>query len=480
MKQPMLCDKRTTFCASDQSDRQRQPGPKGGIDNALAPELSTSSDLTKPETLAPATKDQLVKGGSIRIRDRIRELIRVRACDLVPNRKNWRRHPKAQADALRGLLEEIGYSDALLARQLVNGSYEIIDGHLRAATTPDMMVPVLVLDVNEEEADKLLLALDPLAAMAESNAEKIADLIRTVKTDNEAVKDLFRRAAGNRIWRIVHPECLEEADISADLADELRKKWGTQTGQLWQIGAHQIICGDCTDATKVERLFQDVGSARFRMIATDPPYGVSYAAKNEFLNALDRGNRVQRPIANDHDADAAPPLFSAALKVATTHAEKGAACYATVPSGTLLPDFISAFKQSGFSFKTLLVWVKNQFVLGRSDYQYRHEHILYGWIENGAHYFIDDRSQDSVFEIDKPHVSATHPTSKPIELISRMISNSSRAGELVYDPFAGSGTSIVAAHQLGRVGFGCEIDASYVAVVLERLSILGLEPELVR
>jgi DNA modification methylase len=149
-----------------------------------------------------------------------------------------------------------------------------------------------------------------------------------------------------------------------------------------------------------------------------------------------------------------------------------------VPGGPLLPDFIAAFNQSGFSFKTSLVWVKNQFVLGRSDYQYRHEHILYGWIENGAHYFIDDRSQDSVFEVDKLHVSATHPTSKPVELLTRMISNSSRSGEIVYDPFAGGGTSIVAAHQLGRVGYGCEIDPCYLAVILERLSVLAIEPEL--
>ena len=124
--------------------------------------------------------------------------------------------------------------------------------------------------------------------------------------------------------------------------------------------------------------------------------------------------------------------------------------------------------------------MKNQFVLGRCDYQFKHENILYGWIENGPHYFIDDRCQGSVFEIDRPHVSELHPTSKPIALIARMISNSSHPGELVYDPFAGSGTSIVAAHQLGRVGYGCEIDPCYLAVILERLSLLGLEPELIQ
>ena len=122
----------------------------------------------------------------IRIQDRIRELRRVRARDLLPNPKNWRRHPKAQGDALRGLLAEIGYADALLARELPDGRLMLIDGHLRAETTPDAQVPVLVLDVSAEEADKILLTLDPLAAMAESDAERIKALLQTVRTDNQA------------------------------------------------------------------------------------------------------------------------------------------------------------------------------------------------------------------------------------------------------------------------------------------------------
>ena len=136
-------------------------------------------------------------------------------------------------------------------------------------------------------------------------------------------------------------------------------------------------------------------------------------------------------------------------------------------------------EKGGFSYRHSLVWIKQAFVLGRSDYHYRHEPILYGWIANGPHYFTDDRTQDSVFEVDRPMVSDLHPTTKPIELIARMVANSSRPGELVYDPFGGSGSTILAAHQLGRIGYGCEIDAGYVAVTLERLSILGLKPELI-
>lgn len=135
----------------------------------------------------------------LRIRDRIRELRRVRARDLIPNPKNWRRHPKAQANALRDLLEEIGFADALLARELPGGKVMLIDGHLRAETTPELEVPVLILDLDEAEADKLLLTLDPLASLAESDSERIGLLLQTVRTDSPAVEKLIRRTAGERL-----------------------------------------------------------------------------------------------------------------------------------------------------------------------------------------------------------------------------------------------------------------------------------------
>ena len=154
---------------------------------------------------------------------------------------------------------------------------------------------------------------------------------------------------------------------------------------------------------------------------------------------------------------------------------KGASCYASVPSGTALPYFIRAFNDSGFSFKHLLVWVKQHFVLGMSDYQHRHEAILYGWIENGPHYFVPDRTQSSVFEIDRPSTSSLHPTTKPIALIAEMIQNSSRPDEIIYDPFCGSGSTIIAAAQLKRIGYGCELDPGYVAVELEEVDFTWIE-----
>lgn len=134
---------------------------------------------------------------ALQIRDRIVELRRVKASDLVPNPKNWRRHPKAQANALRGVLSEIGYADALLARQLEDGRLMLVDGHLRAETTPDQEVPVLVLDVTEAEADKILLTLDPLSAMADADAEALKALLDGVTTDDDAVRKMLEDLAAD-------------------------------------------------------------------------------------------------------------------------------------------------------------------------------------------------------------------------------------------------------------------------------------------
>lgn len=129
----------------------------------------------------------------MQIRDRIKELRRVRASELRPNRRNWRTHPQAQRDTLRGVLAEVGYADVLLVRELPDGTLELIDGHLRAETTPDVEVPVLVLDLDDAEAAKVLALLDPLAAMAESNDNALAELIADVETENAAVQALLER-----------------------------------------------------------------------------------------------------------------------------------------------------------------------------------------------------------------------------------------------------------------------------------------------
>jgi DNA modification methylase len=437
-------------------------------------ELGKEDKLTAPLTMA----SRVGAVSSIQIRDRIKELRRVQARELLPHPKNWRKHPQAQVAALRGLLDEIGYADALLARELPDGRLMLIDGHLRKETTPDAQVPVLVLDVSEAEAEKILLTLDPLAAMAELDSERIKALLATVQTNSGAVQDLLKRTAGDRLWEIVHPEDVKEVEVPPERAYELRVKWATKTGQLWQAGPHRVICGDCRDKAVVARLWADK-SPLLRMIWSDPPYGVSLGAKAIWLNERRRGPR-RRPIENDSlKPNELKKLFAMALNVVREHAMPGAVIYATVP-GAFLKFFIQGLEDGGFTYRSCLVWIKQSFVIGRGDYHFRHEPILYGWIDNGPHYFAGDRTHDSVFEIDRPTASDLHPTTKPIELIAKMLVNSSRPGEVIYDPFCGSGSTIIAAHQLGRLGYGCEIDPAYVAVELERLSLLGLEPRLGR
>jgi hypothetical protein len=208
---------------------------------------------------------------------------------------------------------------------------------------------------HREEADKILLTHDPLGAMAESDAARIKALLLTVQTEDQAVRDLLKHTAGERLWTVLHPEEIREAEISPNRADELRETWGVESGQVWQAGAHRIICGDSRERRNLEKL----GADPFRLIVSDPPYGVNYAAKNKYLNSSDRGTRIQKPIEND----GLPPnevkaLFEASIREALAFALPGAACYATVPSGPLLPYFIAGFEEAGLSFKHLLVWVK--------------------------------------------------------------------------------------------------------------------------
>lgn len=306
----------------------------------------------------------------------------------------------------------------------------------------------------------------------------VEELLSRVATESSAVAALLDRVAGEEGWQSVNqPLEVVQDDVPIDKAAELQKQWQTALGQLWAIGDHRLWCGDSREPPP--ELFN--GNC-IRLIWTDPPYGVDYVRQRNEINAAANttGAFVNHNIANDSQ----PPsqvfeLFRSALKTAVIYSMTGAACYASVASGPMLVGFIEAFESAGFSFHHHLVWIKQHMVFGRSDYHYKHEPILYGWLENGPHYFTEDRSQVSIFEVDRTNTNELHPTQKPVELIAKMVANSSRAGEIVYDPFCGSGTTLIAAHQLNRIAYGIEIDPGYCAVTLERLSNLGLKPQLI-
>jgi len=385
------------------------------------------------------------------------ELIRVRAGDLAPNPSNWRTHPPKQRAALRGLLRQIGYADALLARR-EGDSLVLIDGHLRKSLDPEQMVPVLVLDLTEEEADVLLATLDPLAALAGAHPPALAELLSRGKTSNTTVRELLEnlaRSAGLPVRRLL---------ADPDWAPPPPPKPKTRPGDLWVIGAHRLLCGDATERAHLERLMAGESA---RVLWTDPPYGVSYEGKTP------RSLRIE----NDGAGNLRAFLHRAFAAIDAVLAP-GAAIYVCHPAGPLQASFLRAFTAQGWHLRQSLVWVKDCMVLGRADYQWRHEPILYGFSAGGGRRgrgskaWFGGNSQTSVFEIPRPKASREHPTMKPVELVRRHLANSSRDADPVLDPFAGSGSTLVAAELLGRRGFGMELDPAYCDVALARLAEL--------
>ena len=237
----------------------------------------------------------------------------------------------------------------------------------------------------------------------------------------------------------------------------------TKTGDIWLCGKHKVMCDDSTKQENVERLCL---GKKASMIWTDPPYGVHYGEKLESSNPM--GYRVRTIYGDNLSADNLEKMIRKAYILAAQNSILGASIYAMSPPGTLLPIAIAAFKNSGFDFHWQLVWIKDSLVLSRADYHFRHENILYGWKPDGTHYFVNDRTQDSVFEIPRPKKSEEHPTMKPINLIEAMIKNSSHNGDIVYDPFLGSGSTLMACIKTNRILYGMEISPHYCDVVCKR------------
>lgn len=257
-----------------------------------------------------------------------------------------------------------------------------------------------------------------------------------------------------------------DTEPQIDKAKELQEKWQVKTGQVWQLGKHRIICGDCTDLKVVEKLMD---GEKANLFITDPPYAVSYADKNKFLNEFDKGNRIQSEIQNDHlTLEKAQIIWKKACENVFLVTTKDSSYYWFFASGGGLARVnLSIINETGWFDNHILIWLKNNHVLGRTDYNYKHEPILYGWKKDGTHKFYGG-FQTSILEFDKPVKSGLHPTMKPVALIERLINNSSQVNEIIIDMFLGSGTTLIACENLNRQCRGIEIAPEYVSVTLQR------------
>ena len=243
--------------------------------------------------------------------------------------------------------------------------------------------------------------------------------------------------------------------IDDDYDIELPEKPKSKIGNIYKLGNHYLMCGDSTNNDDVNKLMNNILAD---LIVTDPPYNVNYEGKTS----------DNLKIVNDNMEDT---KFYDFLKKAFDnmhlHTKDGGAIY-VFHADTEGLNFRKAFKEAGYKLAECLIWVKNTFVMGRQDYQWRHEPILYGWKQGSGHYFIDDRSLSTVLEFDKPNRNAEHPTMKPVELIAYLIKNSSKRNEVVLDLFGGSGSTLIACEQLERKCFIMEYDPKYCDVIIDR------------
>lgn len=234
-------------------------------------------------------------------------------------------------------------------------------------------------------------------------------------------------------------------------------------GDIWQLGRHRLMCGDSTDASQVAKL---LGGTNIQLYLTDPPYNVAYG----YDGAATEGHRKDGLVVlNDKmDNDKFEEFLTNAFNAANANMEKGASFYIFHSDGYSYWFRKALINTVDLELRENLIWVKNSMVLGRQDYQWRHEPCLYGWKKGASHNWFSDRKQTTVMEFDRPTKSVEHPTMKPIPLFAYLIQNSSQEGWNVYDSFGGSGTTIMACEQLGRNGFSMELDPHYCDVIINR------------
>jgi DNA modification methylase len=375
---------------------------------------------------------------------------------LIPYARNARTHSPEQVAQIAASIAEFGFTNPILA----GGDGVIVAGHGRLAAAQKLgldLVPVVVLDhLNPAQRRALIIADNKIA----ENAGWDDELLRLELTDlKDADFDLsltgFDADALAELLVGDKPDGIgqTEDDAVPDVPDAPLSR----PGDIWLLGSHRLFCGDSTVAESYEVVLD---GEPVDMVFTDPPYNVNYAN-----SAKDKMRGKDRAILNDNLGDGFYDFLLAALTPTVAHCRGG--IYVAMSSSEL--DVLqAAFRAAGGKWSTFIIWAKNTFTLGRADYQRQYEPILYGWPEGAQRHWCGDRDQGDVWNIKKPHKNDLHPTMKPVELVERAIRNSSRPGNLVLDPFGGSGTTLIAAEKSGRQARLIELDPKYVDVIVRR------------
>lgn len=369
---------------------------------------------------------------------------------LIPYVNNARTHSPEQINKLRSSLREFGFVNPVI----IDKEFNIIAGHGRimAARAEGIKeVPCVLADYLTEAQKKAYILADNRMAMDAGWDEEM------LRVELEALEgesfDLSLTGFDEKELSDLFKEEHDVEDDDYDLTTALEKASFVERGDRWVVGRHVLYCGDATDPEDVNKLMQD---KRGNLILTDPPYGVSFCSS--------AGLKIQNDSLKNED------FYNFLLKAfnnMVAHVETGVSAY-VFHADTEGLNFRTAFIDAGFHLAGCCIWKKDSLVLGRSDYQWQHEPILYGFLKNGTHRWYSDRKQTTIWEFAKPKRSENHPTSKPLNLLSYPIQNSSQENAIVIDTFGGSGSTLMACELTNRICYIMEIDEKYASVILRR------------
>lgn len=370
---------------------------------------------------------------------------------LVPYANNARTHSVEQINKLRSSIREFGFINPVI----IDKDFGIIAGHGRAIAAREEgieKVPCVFVDyLNESQKKAYILADNRMALDAGWDEELLKIEIEALQGENfdvgltgfdeKELSDLFKNTD------------TDVADDDYDLTAALEKATFVEKGDVWVVGRHRLVCGDATNPDDVKKLMD---GKRANLILTDPPYGVSFKSSS--------GLTIQNDsIKNEEFYN----FLFAAFKNMVDNLEPGGSAY-VFHADTEGLNFRKAFIDAGLHLAGCCIWVKNSLVLGRSDYQWQHEPILYGFLQNGKHNWYSDRKQTTIWNFDKPKRNANHPTSKPLDLLGYPLKNSSQENSIILDTFGGSGSTLMAAEQANRICYTMELDEKYASVILRR------------